>query len=249
VELIRDFPVDLSVRSDGAGRTIHGIVVPYGTVSTVADYPGRPYKESFARGAFARDIAVRNGDYRGVKLLFQHDKNEPIGRATMLSEDTAGLYGEFKVSDTARGNEALNLIRDGVLDSFSAGFLPQAKENKDGVVVRTQAAIRETSVVTFPAYAGALIGGVRFAPTQLQALRAMMDMAGQAPSCDCCDTANSQCDCGDCAECASQHADSNKTPATTPTGEVQGNRSDPTLVTPRLTRTQLRMKARERGIL
>ena len=31
----------------------------------------------------------------------------------------------------------------------------------EGVTVRTKAALRETSLVTFPAYAGALVAGVR----------------------------------------------------------------------------------------
>lgn len=158
--LSRDFPADIEIRSDGTGRTVHGILVPYAQVARVSD-GGAPYEEEFAPGAFARDLAARAGDFRGVKFLYQHDSKEPIGRAVELREDEAGLYGAFRVSNTKRGDEALELLRDGVLDSFSIGFRPQDDERRGRVVVRTRAALRETSLVTFPAYAGAMVAGVR----------------------------------------------------------------------------------------
>jgi HK97 family phage prohead protease len=159
-QLTREFSADIEIRADGTGRTVHGILVPYGQVARVSD-GGPSYDEEFAPGAFARDLAARAGDYRGVKFLYQHNRTEPIGRAVDLREDTAGLYGSFKISDTARGNEALELLRDGVLDSFSIGFRPLLEQRRGTVTVRTKAALRETSLVTFPAYAGALVAGVR----------------------------------------------------------------------------------------
>lgn len=158
--LTRDFIADIEIRSDGTGRTVHGILVPYSQVARVSD-GGAPYEEAFAPGAFARDLAARAGDFRGVKFLYQHDSREPIGRAMELREDDAGLYGAFRVSNTHRGDEALELLRDGVLDSFSIGFRPVEHEQRNRVTWRTRAALRETSLVTFPAYAGAMVAGVR----------------------------------------------------------------------------------------
>lgn len=158
--LSREYAVDLEIRSDGTGRTVHGILVPYGQVARVSD-GGAPYDEEFAHGVFARDLQIRAGNFSGVKLLYQHDRTEPIGRATLLREDAVGLYGELQISRVARGDQALELLRDGVLDSFSVGFVPQAEERRRKVVVRTQAALREASLVTFPAYAGAAVAGVR----------------------------------------------------------------------------------------
>lgn len=163
--LTRDFSADLEIRSDGTGRTIHGILVPYGQVARVSD--GGPfYDEVFAPGAFARDIQARNGDYSRVKFLMHHDRKAPIGRAVELSEDTSGMYGAFRVAATAAGDEALELVREGVLDSFSISFVPvdpspSAGIPADGRVTRTKASLRETSLVTFPAYAGAAVAGVR----------------------------------------------------------------------------------------
>lgn len=164
--LTRDFIADIEIRSDGTGRTVHGILVPYNSVARVSD-GGPAYDEMFAPGAFSRDIETRNGDFRGVKFLYQHDHAEPIGRAIELNEDASGLYGAFRVAKTHRGDEALELLREGVLDSFSIGFrtvdpAPGSPLRADeGPVVRVKASLRETSLVTFPAYAGALVAGLR----------------------------------------------------------------------------------------
>jgi uncharacterized protein len=163
--LIRDYVADIEIRSDGTGRTVHGILVPYNTVARVSD-GGPSYEEMFAPGAFQRDIEARNGDFRGVKFLYQHNHDEPIGRAVELRDDAAGLFGAFRVAKTAKGDEVLELLREGVLDSFSIGFRPIDPAPGDPIkvgepVVRTKAGLRETSVVTFPAYAGALVAGVR----------------------------------------------------------------------------------------
>lgn len=157
--LARAFAADLSIRADGEGRTIAGIVVPFDATASVSD-GGPRYEERFARGAFAKTIAER-GDR--VKLLMQHDHREPIGRATLLREDGAGLYGEFRVSAVPSGDQALQLVRDGVLDSFSLGFTPIKHSREGQVTVRTEVRLREASLVTFPAYDGARVLALRAA--------------------------------------------------------------------------------------
>ncbi len=159
---------DLELRGDG--RTVVGIAVPYDSPTFIRDATGS-YTEVFRRGAFAKTIAER-GDK--VKFLAQHDRRSmPLGRATLLREDAAGLYGEFRVSATQAGDEALELIRDGALDGLSIGFRPiNQKVSKDrSMVERTEAGLDEVSAVTFPAYDGAVIAGVRAA-----------DLLGQNPA-------------------------------------------------------------------
>jgi HK97 family phage prohead protease len=87
-----------------------------------------------------------------VKLLFQHKADAPIGRAVVLEEKEEGLYGEFRVSKTEAGDEALELVRDGVLSNLSVGFSPLRDEKRDGVVNRIKAHLAEVSLVTFGAY-------------------------------------------------------------------------------------------------
>jgi len=178
----RDYAADIEVRSDGTGRTVHGVLVPYNQVARVSD-GGPSYEEMFAPGAFARDILARAGDFRGVKLLYQHNHREPIGRAVELRDDTAGVYGAFRIAATARGDEALELLRDGVIDAFSVGFRainpPLGEVPADGPVIRTKAGIRETSLVTFPAYAGALVAGVRAIEPPLDTVEGSADSTAE----------------------------------------------------------------------
>jgi HK97 family phage prohead protease len=156
--ITRAFAGDIEVRSDGDGRTVVGIVAPFDQVARVSD-GGPAYDEMFARGAFARSIAER-GDR--VKLLSQHQVHaNPLGRAVLLREDAAGLYGEFVVSRTQAGDEALELIRDGALDAFSIGFRPINQRRDRGITVRTEVAIREASLVTIGAYSEARVLAVR----------------------------------------------------------------------------------------
>lgn len=171
--LSRAFVADIEVRADGTGRTVHGIVVPFNRVARVSD-GGRPYDEMFAPGSFKRSITMK--PVERVKLLSQHNsRTNPLGRATLLREDAAGLYGEFHVSKTTAGDEVLELLRDGALDSFSVGFAPIAHTKERGVTVRTEVGIREASLVTFGAYDGAMVGGVRsLTPDDLAELAQML---------------------------------------------------------------------------
>ena len=117
------------------------------------------YKVECAPGAFARSIEQRGSK---VKLFTQHETRRfPIGRAVHLEERPDGLHAAFYVSDTRDGNEALELIRDGVVDAFSIGFAPVRERRRGDVTVRTEAALREVSLVHTPAYEGALVAGVR----------------------------------------------------------------------------------------
>lgn len=161
--LSRAFVTDLSVRAgtDGEGRTVSGMIVPFEKTATVNDGKG-PYREAFQRGAFEAALHNLGGNFGRVKLLSQHQaRSNPLGRAEMLREDTAGLVGDFLVSKTRAGDEALELVRDGSIDSFSVGFSPQKHSVRDGVTWRTQVGIREASLVTFPSYEDALVSGVR----------------------------------------------------------------------------------------
>jgi HK97 family phage prohead protease len=155
--LYRDV-VGAELRADGDGRTIHGICVPYEQVSRIGEY-GQEYDEKFVHGAFARSIAERG---HKVKLMAQHDyRRFPVGRATSLVERSDGLYGAFSIPNTRDGDDILELVRSGTLDSFSIGFMPVRTTREGDVTVRHEASLREVSLVGMPAYPGAEIAGVR----------------------------------------------------------------------------------------
>lgn len=140
------------------GREIYGVAVPFGQTIVVHEH-GREYREEFAFGSFARSIRERG---HKVKLLTQHDQRRlAVGKAVELREESDGLHAAFEVARTRDGEELLELVEAGVVDSFSVGFTPIRDRQRGGVVVREEAALREVSAVNFPAYEGALIGGVR----------------------------------------------------------------------------------------
>lgn len=145
----RQFESDLEIRAQGDGRTIVGLAVPYNKEQRI----NSQLTEVFRPGAFQ---AVTRAAHR-VKLLVGHDHQAlPIGRATLLREDANGLYSEFYVSKTERGDSILELVRDGALDQLSIGFL-SLKDNRlaSGVIERIKAHLAEVSLVTFGAYGDA----------------------------------------------------------------------------------------------
>lgn len=162
--LTRTHRADLEVRSDG--RTVVGIVCPFDEETTVVER-GRTYTEVFRRQAFDRTIAERGAER--VKLLALHNRETlPLGRATLLRPDSRGLYGEFRVSATVSGDEALALVVDGALDAFSVGFRPMPNGDRwnreRSRVERVEVALAEVSLVPWGAYAGAVVQGVRTQP-------------------------------------------------------------------------------------
>ena len=130
----RAFTGDIEVRASAEGRTIAGIIVPWDRKARVSD-GGPSYDEMFRRGSLAKTIRERADR---VKFLSQHNsRTNPLGVARVLREDAAGAYGEFVVSKTQAGDEALELVRDGALDSFSVGFTPVKHEKRDGVEIHS----------------------------------------------------------------------------------------------------------------
>jgi len=138
---------EFEVRADLEERTITGIAVPYGQDASI----GGAYMERFVPGAIS--------DVTDVKLFYGHE--EPIGKVLTGRDTEAGYEITAKVSDTARGNEVMTLMRDGVLNKFSVGFVPLESERDGQTVTRTKVSLKEVSVVPFPAFAGANITEVR----------------------------------------------------------------------------------------
>lgn len=148
------------------GRTVYGLAVPYDDEAAIHEWDWTTnravsYMETFKPGAFARSISERG---HKIRLMTQHDLHRlPIGRATELREEPDGLHAAFEVARTTDGDDALELIRTGVVDAFSIGFTPirERWENRNKRRVHLEASLREVSVVCNPAYPNAQIAGVR----------------------------------------------------------------------------------------
>lgn len=119
-------------------------------------------KDVVDRGAF-RDSLVRRGA-AGVKMLWQHDPTEPIGRWLELREDSRGLYVRGRLSlAVERAREIHALMRDGAVDGLSIGFRSQRArtEPRSGLRRLQKVDLWEISLVTFPMLPQARVSAVK----------------------------------------------------------------------------------------
>ncbi len=148
-----DVPVE-TFRVDREGRTIEGVVLPYGHYATKYGLTMR-----FDRGALQWDAANPGR----VKLLRDHDITQAVGRAVELRDSPRGVFARFKVGRGAEGDRALEQAEDGVVDGFSVGVdfdmgtdtVPDPNR-KDAVLIR-RADWRETSLTAVPSFDNARV--------------------------------------------------------------------------------------------
>lgn len=118
-------------------------------------------------GAFKKSILEGLPSNR-IKVLWQHD--QPLGMPQQMSEDDIGLKVKGRISRTRLGDEALELMRDGVIDRMSIGFsIPVNKSfyDENGRRNITEVKLFEFSPVTFPANESAVITSVKSLSEQL----------------------------------------------------------------------------------
>ncbi|KPF41087.1 HK97 family phage prohead protease [Rhizobium sp. G187] len=119
-------------------------------------------RDAIEPGAFAASIAARGAG--GVRMLYQHDPTEVIGRWTVLKEDQRGLYVEGQLAtEVSRAREVHALMKAGALDGLSIGFraVKTRNERKSGVRRIVEADLWEISVVTFPMLPTARVSNVK----------------------------------------------------------------------------------------
>lgn len=129
----------------------------YASVFDVVD----SQKDILIRGAFAETL---KGRVRDIKMLWQHQQDEPIGVFTKMFEDARGLYVEGQLLlDVARAKEAYALLKEGAIGGLSIGYTPVKWRihEKTGVRIISQVDLWEVSLVTFPANSAAKITVVK----------------------------------------------------------------------------------------
>jgi HK97 family phage prohead protease len=149
---VRFAPCDLKrVEADG---TFAGYASLFGEVDLGQDL--------VMPGAFRESLRARGT--QGVKLLFQHDPNEPIGVWLELYEDAKGLFARGRLMpEVARAREVLSLMRAGALDGLSIGFrtVKGRTDPTSGVRRLDKIDLWEISVVTFPMLPEARVSTVK----------------------------------------------------------------------------------------
>ncbi len=109
-------------------------------------------------GAFARSL--KQSGPGAVRMLFQHDPGEPLGRWHDIREDSRGLYVRGSLNlEVRRARDVYALLRQGGLDGLSIGFRTRRASRIRAASSRYLHDIDlwEVSIVTFPMLAGARI--------------------------------------------------------------------------------------------
>ena len=121
-----------------------GIVKGYGSYFGNKDSDG----DVIAKGAYQKTIQ-ENGER--VRYLWQHKMDKPIGKIKEMYEDDKGLMFVAEIPKTTLGNDALELMKAGIVTENSVGILPIQKQMKEGFREITEVKLYEISAVTLAA--------------------------------------------------------------------------------------------------
>ncbi|MGX1099968.1 HK97 family phage prohead protease [Amorphus sp. MBR-141] len=151
--------------------SVDGSFSGYATLFGRADLSG----DVVAPGAFAAGLAAKGAG--AVKLLYQHDPAEPIGRWLTIAEDARGLFVRGRLTtETTRAREVRALMREGVLDGLSIGFrtVRARTDRATGHRILMEVDLWEISIVTFPMLPEARARAAKAASVSVAADRARL---------------------------------------------------------------------------
>ena len=164
--MLRLIPQDLNLDA-GKGdalprRTLAGVALEYGVEAVVSD----GQKVRFEMGALPLEG-------KKPKMYLNHDSTSPIGLVTARELVGNTVMFEAKISETTLGNEALELAKDGVLDSVSVGILPvEFSFDEAGTMVVTKADWQELSLLPYGAFEAAKVqrvaASIHQEPTEIE---------------------------------------------------------------------------------
>lgn len=137
----------------------NGEFAGYGSVFGEEDSVG----DVVERGAFLNSIATRGA--AGIKFLWQHRPDEPIGVYTKIIEDERGLYveGRLLIDGDPLAARAYAHLKAGSLDGLSIGYrtIDSNFDRSTGITTLFEIDLWEVSLVTFPALTTARISDVK----------------------------------------------------------------------------------------
>jgi HK97 family phage prohead protease len=159
-------------------------------VSEEGEFTG--YAAVFNNEDIGRDVILPNAFTKSlqrrpagkVKMLRQHDPEEPIGVWLDLAEDKKGLRAKGKlILETVKGRETYALMRAGALDGLSIGFrtIKDRFDRAKGIRYLEEIDVPEISIVTFPMNPRATVSTVKgHDPERARALVAAINRAKEA---------------------------------------------------------------------
>jgi Escherichia/Staphylococcus phage prohead protease len=163
----------LRLRASSPRHEIKFLSLDLKSVETDGSFEG--YASVFHREDLSRDVvmpgafehSLRERGATGIKMLFQHDANQPIGVWSTLAEDARGLYASGRLMpEVAKAREVHALMRAGALDGLSIGFrtVKGRRDRATGVRRLEKIDLWEISVVTFPLLPEARVATMKARP-------------------------------------------------------------------------------------
>lgn len=120
--------------------------------------------DMIVRGAFEDTLKSLQARQRQIRMFFNHNPNSVIGGfpSEKAFEDERGLFVQGEINlKTQRGLETFELMKQGVLEDMSIGFVVKDDEWKDGIRIIKQIDLWEISIVTEPANPEAQITDIK----------------------------------------------------------------------------------------
>jgi len=169
----KSFPFELEEKGlDPEARTFKGYAAVMGNVDDGRDL--------IPRGAFTKTIKEMG---QRIKVFFIHDFMQPIGKLLQVNEvprsqlpakvlerapdATGGLFVKGYVSETTKGNDALTLMEDTVLDELSIGYevikyeMKDAEDGGEPIRILKEIKLMDVSPVPLAMNAAAMITSVK----------------------------------------------------------------------------------------
>lgn len=142
--------LEIEIKTDGKGR-----IAGYG--STFGGDPDA-YGDIIAPGAFAKTLSREPLP----KMLWQHQRDRPIGRWIAAREDNKGLYLEGVLNlKTTAGKDAFEHLASGDVDGLSIGYREVRAKPDGNARLLQELILLEVSVVTWPANVSATVETVK----------------------------------------------------------------------------------------
>jgi HK97 family phage prohead protease len=150
--------VALDVKAVGDDGTIEGYGSVFGNVDS--------YGEVVEPGAFTASLVDAKRKGRTIKMLWQHNPDQPIGVWEDLAEDAKGLYvkGHLLKDVSSTAAEAYGLVKGGAVDGLSIGYREldaEPDDSRPNIRRLLKLDLREVSIVTFAANERARIDSVK----------------------------------------------------------------------------------------
>lgn len=88
-------------------------------------------------------------ELKRIKLCWQHEKKDVIGKVLEFREDEIGIWFKAKISNTRLGQDAATLVLDEAIDEISIGYITYEKQLKGEIRQLIGIEVREISLVTW----------------------------------------------------------------------------------------------------